>query len=144
MLSNAKVLKIKFSDEIYSIEKHGDWFDLRNIEDITMKRGDFKYISLGVSIELPKCFEAIVAPRSSTFKNYGIIMANSFGIIDEDYCGNNDIWHFPAICLWRESHIPANSRICQFRIIEHQPEIAFSIVDNLQNNDRKGLGSTGV
>lgn len=144
MKSDTKLLKIKFTNGIYNIEKHGDWFDLRNIEDIHMVRGDFKYINLGVSIELPKGYEAIVAPRSSTFSRYGIIMTNSLGIIDEGYNGNDDIWHFPAFCLWRETEIPAESRICQFRIIEHQPNIAISIVDELVNKNRGGLGSTGL
>lgn len=144
MTTKTKILNIRFHDEVYNIEKHGDWFDLRNIEDITMERGDFKYISLGVSIELPKGYEAIVAPRSSTFKRYGIIMTNSIGIIDEDFKGNNDIWHFPAFCLWRRTDIPAYSRLCQFRIIEHQPDIAFTISSELSNKDRGGLGSTGI
>ena len=144
MLSNTKVLRIKFIDEIYSIEKHGDWFDLRTIEDVKMERGDFKYISLGVCIELPKGYEAIVAPRSSTFKNFGIIQANSIGIIDETYNGDNDVWHFPAYCLWRETLIPAGTRLCQFRIIEHQPNLAFAISSELGNKDRGGLGSTGL
>lgn len=144
MLSNTKVLRIKFVDEIYNIEKHGDWFDLRTIEDVKMERGDFKYISLGVCIELPKGYEAIVAPRSSTFKNFGIIQANSIGIIDETYNGDNDVWHFPAYCLWRETLIPAGTRLCQFRIIEHQPNLAFAISSELGNKDRGGLGSTGL
>lgn len=143
MFSNTKLLKIKFHNGIYSIEKHGDWFDLRTVEDTKMQRGDFKYLSLGVSIELPKGYEAIVAPRSSTFKNFGIVMPNSIGIIDESYKGDKDIWHFPALCLWRESIIEAGTRICQFRLLEHQPELAFSITAELENENRGGLGSTG-
>lgn len=144
MLSNTKILRIKFIEDVYEIEKHGDWFDLRCIEDVKMERGDFKYISLGVSIELPKGYEAIVAPRSSTFSRYGIIQANSIGIIDEGYNGDNDVWHFPAYCLWRQTEIPAGSRLCQFRIIEHQPNIAFTISSELGNKDRGGLGSSGL
>ena len=144
MTSNTKVLRIKFEKEIYTIEKRGDWFDLRNVEEVKMQRGDFKYISLGVSVVLPKGFEAIVAPRSSLFKNFGIIMSNSIGIMDEEYCGNDDIWHFPAYCMWRETTIPEYTRICQFRIIEHQPDIAFQISSELGNKNRGGLGSTGL
>ena len=144
MLSNTKILRLNFIDDIYNIEKHGDWLDLRNVEEIRMERGDFKYISLGITIALPKGYEAIVAPRSSTFKNFGIIMANSIGIIDESYCGPNDIWHFPAFCVRRETVIPQYSRICQFRIIEHQPNIAFTISTDITNKDRGGLGSTGI
>lgn len=143
MLSNTKLLKIKFHNGVYSIEKHGDWFDLRNVNDIYMERGDFQYISLGVSVELPKGFEAFVAPRSSTYKKFGIIMPNSIGIIDESYNGDNDVWHFPAFCLWRKTEIPAGTRICQFRIFEHQPSLAFQISTELGNEDRGGLGSTG-
>lgn len=144
MLSNTKILKIKFLEEVYNIEKHGDWFDLRNTEEVKMERGDFIYIPLGVAIELPKGYEAIVAPRSSTFKNFGIIMTNSVGIIDEDFNGDNDEWHFPAYCLKRISIIPAYSRICQFRIIEHQPNVAFTISSELGNKNRGGLGSSGT
>lgn len=144
MRSDTKVLKIKFQGDIYNIEKHGDWFDLRTVEDVHMERGDFVYIPLGVAIELPKGYEAIVAPRSSTFKKFGIIQANSIGIIDEDYCGDNDEWHFPAYCLRREVDIPAGTRICQFRIIEHQPPVAFTISSELGNKNRGGLGSTGL
>lgn len=144
MKSDTKVLKIKFQGDIYNIEKHGDWFDLRTVEDVHMERGDFVYIPLGVAIELPKGYEAIVAPRSSTFKNFGIIQANSIGIIDEDYCGDNDEWHFPAYCVRRVTDIPAGSRICQFRIIEHQPNIAFTISSELGNKNRGGLGSSGI
>lgn len=144
MTSEIKILRVKFHDQIYIIEKHGDWFDLKTSEDVKMERGDFKYISLGVSIELPKGYEAIIAPRSSTFKKYGIIMANSIGIVDEDYNGDDDIWHFPAFCVWRETYIPEGTRICQFRIIEHQPEIAFAISSELCNENRGGLGSSGA
>lgn len=144
MNSNIKVLRVKFHKQIYIIEKYGDWFDLKTIEDTKMERGDYKLISLGVSIELPKGYEAIVAPRSSTFNKYGVIMANSFGIIDEDYNGDNDVWHFPAYCMWRETFIPEGTRICQFRIFEHQPDIAFAISSELSNEDRGGFGSSGT
>ena len=144
MLSNTKVLKIKFVDEIYNIEKHGDWYDLRNREDVKMVQGDFKNIPLGICIELPKGFEAIVVPRSSLYIRHGIIMANSIGIIDENYKGDNDEWHLPAICLWHETVIPKHSRLCQFRILEHGPEILFDIKEHLNNQDRGGLGSTGI
>ena len=144
MLSNTKILQLHFKEDIYDIQKHGDWFDLSNVEEVRMERGDFKYISLGICIVLPKGYEAIIAPRSSTFKNFGIIMANSIGIVDEDYCGPNDIWHFPAYCLRRETLIPAYSRICQFRIVQHQPNIAFTISSDLITKDRGGLGSTGI
>lgn len=141
-----KDIKIKYFDkDIIKIEqKEGsDWCDLRCAEDVSMKSGEFKLIPLGIAMELPKGYEAHVAPRSSTFKNFGIICANSFGIIDNSYCGDNDMWRFPAIAL-RDTEIKKNDRICQFRIVENQPIIHFEEVDTLGNADRNGFGSTGT
>jgi dUTP pyrophosphatase len=120
----------------------GDWIDLYVAEDVVMWEGDFKLISLGVSIQLPKGYEAHVVPRSSTFKNFGIIQSNHCGIIDESYTGDNDIWRFPAIAL-RNTKISVNDRICQFRIMEKQPQFEFEEVEFLGNKDRGGCGSTG-
>jgi dUTP pyrophosphatase len=120
----------------------GDWIDLRAAKSVVMKAGDFELIPLGIAMELPKGYEAILAPRSSTFKRGGILLANSIGIIDESYKGDNDEWHFPALAI-RDTTILVNERICQFRIIKHQPEIEFEFVDSLGNDDRGGLGSTG-
>lgn len=120
----------------------GDWIDLRIAEDVTLKTGEFKLIPLGVAMMLPKGYEALVIPRSSTFKKYGIIQANSVGLIDETYCGNNDEWYFPAYAT-RDIEIPKNTRICQFRIIEHQPPIGLIEVTELSEVNRGGFGSTG-
>lgn len=120
----------------------GDWIDLRAAETIIMKAGEFKLVPLGVAIELPEGYEALVAPRSSTFMNFGIIQTNSVGIIDERYCGPNDWWHFPAYAM-RDTKIEMNDRICQFRIIKHQPQLEIKEVNELNNTDRGGLGSTG-
>ncbi len=139
-------IKIKyFTDEIDKITKieQGDWIDLRAAEDVGIKTGDFKLIPLGVAMQLPKGYEAHIAPRSSTFKNFGIIQTNSMGIIDESYCGNNDVWKFPAYAL-RDTVIHKNDRICQFRIIEKMPEVHFVEVRKLNNKDRGGWGSTGI
>ena len=138
-------IKIKYFTDIEPIkfiENKSDWYDLRVAENTTLKAGDFKLIPLGVAIELPKGYEAIVAPRSSTFKNFGIIQANSIGVIDESYCGDNDQWFFPAIAL-RDTVINKNDRICQFRIIEHQPTHKITTVTKLAGKDRGGIGSTG-
>ena len=81
-------------------------------------------------------------PRSSTFKNFGIIQTNHCGIVDESYCGNNDQWFMPAFAL-RDTVIEVNDRICQFRIFAHQPTLTFAETDDLGNEDRGGLGSTG-
>lgn len=139
-------IKIKYHDK--EIEKlckikKGDWLDMRAAETVDMRAGEYKLISLGVSMELPKGYEAHVVPRSSTFKNWGIILANSFGVIDESYCGDNDIWHFPAIAL-RDTTINKGDRICQFRIVKKMPEVQFVEVETLGNPDRQGIGSTGI
>ena len=121
-------IRIKyFTDEIDKlcyIDGKSDWIDLRSASEIEMKAGEFRLIPLGVAMELPKGYEAHVVPRSSTFKNFGIIQTNSMGIIDETYCGDNDQWFFPAYAL-RDTVIHVNDRICQFRIMAHQPVIAF-------------------
>jgi dUTP pyrophosphatase len=139
-----KQIKIKYLRDIEKIKgiAQGDWIDLRCAEDVTMKAGEYKMIPLGIAMELPKGFEALVAPRSSTFKKYGVLLANSIGIIDESYKGDNDEWNFLAYAM-RDTIIPKNERICQFRIIEHQPGIALIEVDTLGNADRGGIGSTG-
>ena len=143
--NNDKTILIKYVkigvDKIEPFEI-GDWIDLRVAEDITLKAGDFKLIPLGVAMKLPNGYEALVIPRSSTFKKYGIIQANSVGLIDESYCGNNDEWHFPAYATMDIS-IPKNTRICQFRIIEHQPRINLIEVAELTDLNRGGFGSTG-
>lgn len=139
-------IKIKYHDkEMAKIQKIkiGDWIDLRVAEDVVMDQGEYKLLSLGVSMQLPEGYEAHVVPRSSTFKNFGIILANSFGIIDESYCGDNDIWKFPAIAL-RRTKISKGDRICQFRIVKKMPEVEFVEVETLGNADRGGIGSTGV
>ena len=107
-----------------------------------MKAGEFKLIPLGVAMQLPKGYEAHIIPRSSTFKNFGVIQANHMGMVDESYCGDNDQWFFPAIAM-RDTTIKVGDRICQFRIIEHQPRLVFESVDTLGNADRGGIGSTG-
>lgn len=139
-------IKIKYHNkEITPIKKiaKGDWIDLRSAETIHVKQGEFKLISLGVSMKLPKGYEAHIVPRSSTFKNFGIIQTNHQGVIDESYCGDNDIWLFPAFAL-RDTTINFNDRICQFRIVKKQPVINFIETDKLSNNNRGGIGSTGV
>ncbi|ABS74123.1 MULTISPECIES: dUTP diphosphatase [Bacillus] len=139
-------IKIKYSDDtqtrISKIEQ-GDWIDLRAAEDITIKKGEFKLIPLGVAMELPEGYEAHVVPRSSTYKHFGIIQTNSMGVIDESYKGDNDFWFFPAFAL-RDTDISKGERICQFRIMKKMPEVELIEVDKLGNNDRGGLGSTGT
>lgn len=141
-----KTIKIKyFTDKIEKlayIDGKSDWIDLRAAEDVILKKGEFKLIPLGVAMELPKGYEAHVVPRSSTFRNFGIIQTNHMGIIDESYCGNNDEWKLPVYAL-RDTVIKQNERICQFRIMQHQPQINFKEVTFLDSENRSGFGSTG-
>lgn len=143
-----KNIKIKyFTDKIDKLEYIGgnksNWIDLRSAETIELKAGEFKLIPLGVAIQLPEGYEAIVAPRSSTYKNFGIIQTNSIGVIDETYCGDNDQLLLPALAM-RDTVINVNDRICQFRIIEHQPTLMFNEVDKFEGKNRGGIGSTGI
>ena len=143
---NKETIKIKYhTDEIEKlryIDGKSDWIDLRSAEDVELKAGNFKLISLGVSMELPKGYEAHIVPRSSTFKTWGILQTNSMGIIDESYCGDNDIWKMPVYAT-RDTVIHKNDRICQFRIMEHQPTIEFDEVEHLEGEERGGFGSSG-
>lgn len=139
-------IKIKyFTDEIDKlcyIDGKSDWIDLRSAETVELKKGEFKLIPLGVAMTLPKGYEAHVVPRSSTFKNFGITQTNCMGIIDESYCGPNDQWFMP-VRADRDTVINVNDRICQFRIMEHQPKIEFRESTLEDNLDRGGHGSTG-
>ena len=138
-------IKIKYFTDIDKIEKItiGDWIDLRAAETVELKAGEFKLIPLGVAMKLPKGYEANVVPRSSTFKNWGIIQTNSFGVIDNSYSGDNDQWFFPVYAT-RDTVIEKNSRICQFRINKTQPKVKFIVVEKLDDVNRGGHGSTGT
>lgn len=141
-----KTIQIKyFSDKIEKlryIDGKSDWIDLRAAEEVSLKKGEFKLIPLGVAMKLPEGYEAHVVPRSSTFKNFGVLQVNSMGIIDASYSGDNDQWFWPALAV-RDTVIHVNDRICQFRIMENQPTIQFDEVDHLEGPDRGGFGSTG-
>ena len=139
-------IKIKYHtgdiEKLRYIDGKSDWIDLRAAEDVELKAGEFALISLGISMQLPKGYEAHIVPRSSTFKNFGIIQTNHQAVIDESYCGDNDIWKYPVLAM-RDTIIHKNDRICQFRIMEHQPTIEFEEVNHLEGVDRNGFGSTG-
>lgn len=146
MIEEKETIKIKyFDDELPKIEKidNGDWIDLRSAEEMVMDKGDFKIISLGVAMKLPEGYEAHVVPRSSTFKNFGIIQTNHCGVIDESYCGDEDVWKFPALAM-RHTVIHKGDRICQFRIMQKMPPVRFEEVNKLEVTSRGGFGSTGV
>lgn len=139
-------IKIKyFTDKIEKlryIEGKSDWIDLRCAEEISLKKGEWKLIPLGVAMQLPEGYEAHIVPRSSTFKNFGIIQTNHCGVVDSSYCGDNDQWFMPALAV-RDTEIHVNDRICQFRIIENQPKIEFEEAEHLDAADRGGFGTTG-
>ena len=148
-----ETIKIKYHDvDIDRLNKIkiGDWIDLRAAETVFIPKGEARTISLGVAMKLPLGYEAHVAPRSSTFNNFGVIQTNSIGIIDNSYSGTNDIWRFQAYCLEGKdivgsgTTIRKNDRICQFRIVKKQPEVEFDEVLVLDEIDRGGFGSTGV
>jgi len=140
-------IRIKyFTDKIEKLKYIGgksDWIDLRAAEDVNMKAGEFRLIPLGVAMELPSGYEAHIVPRSSTFKNFGVIQTNGIGIIDNSYCGDTDEWKMPAFATV-DTRIQIGDRICQFRIVKNQPSIDFKIVDKLKQKGRDGFGSTGV
>lgn len=121
----------------------GDWVDLRAAETVELKAGESKLISLGISMKLPYGYEAHIVPRSSTYKNFGIIQTNHCGIVDNSYSGTNDIWMFSAYAF-KDTIINENDRICQFRIVEKMPQVQFVEVSHLDDKDRGGFGSTGV
>ncbi len=141
-----ETLKIRYlSDKIEKlrfIDGKSDWIDLRCAEEVEMKAGEARLISLGIAVQLPKGYEAHVVPRSSTFKNFGLIQTNHMGVIDESYCGDNDEWRLPVMAV-RDTCIHINDRICQFRIMKHQPELKFEEVEHLDGCDRGGFGTTG-
>ena len=141
-----KEIKIRYlSDKIEKlryIDGKSDWIDLRLAEEVTLKAGEFRLLPLGLAIALPQGYEAHLAPRSSTFKNYGILQTNSMGVVDYSYRGDNDQWRMPVYAT-RDVTIEKGARICQFRIMKNQPQIDFELVEHLDGEDRGGFGSTG-
>lgn len=139
-------IKIKYFDKempkLEFIAGKSDWIDLRSMEDVEILEGQFKLIPLGIAIQLPEGYEAHIVPRSSTYKTYGLLQTNSMGVVDESYCGDNDMWRMPVIAT-RNIKINKYDRICQFRIVEKMKDITIEEVDILGNEDRNGFGSTG-
>ena len=137
-------LKVKYLKDVEHLKvmDNGDWIDLRNAESMFFNKGKYYSIPLGVAIEMPVGYSAIIAPRSSLFKNYGLLCANSFGIIDNSYKGDNDEWHF-LVYATKDTFIFKNERICQFRLIPIGDMLNLTTVPELGNTDRGGIGSTG-
>lgn len=139
-------LKIKYHvkelERLRYIDGKSDWIDLRVAENVSMKQGEYRLISMGISVEIPKGYEMLIVPRSSAYKNFGILQTNAMGVVDESFCGDNDIIHMPILAM-RDTEIHINDRIGQFRLMPHQPEVHFIEVDHLDNEDRGGFGTTG-
>lgn len=125
------------------IKGKSDWIDLRSDKTMTLEAHKHYLIPLGVAMQLPDGYEALVAPRSSSFKKWGIIQTNTPGIIDETYCGPDDQW-FMSVYTTRDVTVERFDRICQFRVIKHQPTITFTESDLTDNESRGGHGSTGT
>ena len=140
-------IKVKYFvdgiDELTYVAGKSDWIDLHAAEDVTLHAGEYRLIPLGVAMALPEGWEAHLAPRSSTFKNFGILQTNAVGVMDCTYRGDGDQWFMPAYAT-RDVTIPKNARICQFRIMRNQPRLHFTRVEHLEGPDRGGFGSTGI
>ena len=139
-------LKVKFENEICQdfefVGEKSDWIDLKAAQDYELKQFEHALINLGFALQLPDGYEAHIVPRSSTFKNFGILQTNSMGIIDNSYCGDEDYWKLPVIAM-RDTVIKKGDRICEFRIMEKMSNIEVEIVKTLGNENRGGFGSTG-
>lgn len=150
-------IRIKYFEESTKLKKiaKGNWIDVYANKDVFVKVNERAMIPLGFALELPRGWEAHLAPRSSTFKTWGIIQTNSVGVVDDTYIGDNDQWHMPVYCLEgkgtelidgeeiKGTWIRKGDKIAQFRIMEVMPEIEFDEVESFGNSDRGGFGSTG-
>ncbi|MDK0735116.1 deoxyuridine 5'-triphosphate nucleotidohydrolase [Clostridium perfringens] len=151
------IIRIKYFDKATKLKKitKGNWIDVYANKDVFVKCGDRAMIPLGFALELPEGWEGHLAPRSSTFKTWGIIQTNSVGVVDDTYIGDNDQWHMPVYCLQgkdiesengkevKGTWIRKGDKIGQFRIMEVMPEIEFEEVESFGNKDRGGFGTTG-
>ncbi len=142
-----ETIKIMYHDpsmpKLEYVADKSDWIDLRSVKRVELKKGDFALIDLGVSMRIPDGYEAHLAPRSSTFKKWGILQANSVGVIDQSYSSSEDVWMMPVFAT-RDTVIEEGDRICQFRIVKNQPRIELEEVGSLDGPVRGGFGSTGT
>ena len=146
-MSNPVPIRIKYHNKnlagTIQQKPNSAWIDLRAAETVEMEAGDFKIISLGISVKIPEGYEAHIAPRSSTFKNFGVLQTNGVGVIESSYCGEDDVWGFPALAM-RKTVIHEGDRICQFRIMNEMGPVDITPTDSMTNQSRGGFGSTGV
>jgi len=141
-------IKVKYRDKtlpkLQNIDGvKSDWIDLYASQDYELQQGEFKLIDLNVVVEIPKGYEGHIAPRSSTFKNFGILQTNSVGVVDNSYCGDEDYLKMPVLAM-RDTIINKGDRICQFRIFKKMEETMFEEVEVMDNENRCGIGSTGI
>jgi dUTP pyrophosphatase len=147
-------IRVKYFDgatKLQKIEK-GNWIDVYANKDIFVEVNERAMVPLGFALELPKGWEGHLAPRSSTFKTWGIIQTNSVGVVDDTYIGDNDQWHMPVYCLQGKDEkdgikgtwIRKGDKVGQFRIMEVMPSIEFEEVESFGNAERGGFGSTGT
>lgn len=157
-MSNKLNVRIKYFEGATKLKKisKGNWIDVYARRDVFVPTGERAMIPLGFALELPQGWEGHLAPRSSTFKTWGVIQTNSVGVVDDTYIGDNDEWHMPVYCLdakdtetvdgieKRGSWVKHGDKIGQFRIMEVMPEIEFNEVNSFGNEDRGGFGTTGT
>ena len=145
-MSNTETIKILYHtdkiEKLNYIDGKSDWIDLRAAERYELKKGDFALINLGISMRLPEGYEAHIAPRSSTFKKWGLIQTNGVGVVDFSYNTSEDVYMMPVLAT-RDTVVEVNDRVCQFRIMKNQPRIEFEEVTVLEGVARGGFGSTG-
>lgn len=145
-MSNTETIKILYHtdkiEKLTYIDGKSDWIDLRAAERYELKKGDFALINLGISMRLPEGYEAHIAPRSSTFKKWGLIQTNGVGVVDFSYNTSEDVYMMPVLAT-RDTVVEVNDRVCQFRIMKNQPKIEFEEVEVLEGVARGGFGSTG-
>lgn len=131
--------------EKYAIERHGGWIDLQCAQDTLVMPHKATIIPLGINLRVPCGYETIIAPRSSTCLNHGIMAGNSIGIIEEDYCGNLDELGLIAVNFTDEPvTIEMGLRVCQFKVVRAMPEVHFNLVTDMGSANRGGYGSTGL
>ena len=164
-----KLFDVKCAFEPFS---NGDWLDLHSRYDMSWKAPyadrlsrnktartvnfERMMIPLGVAMKLPEGYEAWILPRSSSYKKFGFIQANSMGVVDNSFRGSGDEWMLPVIPL-EAGEVKAGDRVCQFRIALSQKatpwqrikwlfnhRIEFDFVRDFDGDDRGGFGSTGV
>lgn len=137
-----EIIKVKYINENCTLERHGDWIDLKASKDVGIPVGSYAQIPLGVAMKLPDGYEAHIVPRSSTFRKYGIIQTNGVGIVDNAYCGDSDEWQMPVYAT-HDVVISAGTRIAQFRIVPVMDEVSIVPTQTLNEKSRGGFGSSG-